>query len=244
MSEINEIPTPPPEPPEPPENKFSSGLEMSSLKIDNDIKTNYSGEWIGDSETDVQVNDEVKKEITTDLEMNTENILSDVPEINEYNSTYKERIGTTPAAKDIDDDGFYGYWDGKRGESTFTLTDSIPYEGSEGLNTMNSVEYKDGIPDFSPYAEDTVKIDNMTENRTGKDGNYEQCDTACAEKWNSEGKDGKDDWTARDVENWRDAHEYSWHERNDMKTCDLIPTEINDSFGHLGGVGECKRRID
>ena len=27
-----------------------------------------------------------------------------------------------------------------------------------------------------------------------------------------------------------------------MKTCDLIPTEVNDYFGHLGGVAECKKR--
>ena len=26
-----------------------------------------------------------------------------------------------------------------------------------------------------------------------------------------------------------------------MKTCQLVPTEINDYFGHLGGVGECNR---
>ena len=27
-----------------------------------------------------------------------------------------------------------------------------------------------------------------------------------------------------------------------MKTCDLVPTEVNDYFGHLGGVAECKKR--
>ena len=28
---------------------------------------------------------------------------------------------------------------------------------------------------------------------------------------------------------------------NDMKTCDLIPQKINDYFGHLGGVSECRK---
>jgi hypothetical protein len=27
-----------------------------------------------------------------------------------------------------------------------------------------------------------------------------------------------------------------------MKTCDLIPTEVNDYYGHLGGVAERKKR--
>ena len=48
--------------------------------------------------------------------------------------------------------------------------------------------------------------------------------------------------TARDVSQWRKENGYSWHERNDMKTCDLIPTKINAYFGHLGGVSECRKR--
>ena len=82
----------------------------------------------------------------------------------------------------------------------------------------------------------------MTGKRHGKGGNFEQCDEKCAEQWNKEGKDGKTDWTARDVQKWREENSYSWHERNDMKTCDLIPTEVNDYFGHLGGVAECKNK--
>ncbi len=34
---------------------------------------------------------------------------------------------------------------------------------------------------------------------------------------------------------------YTWHERNDMVICDLVPTKINRFFGHLGGVSECKK---
>ena len=60
-----------------------------------------------------------------------------------------------------------------------------------------------------------------------------------AEQWNAEARDGKTDWTARDVANWRRENHYSWHECNDRKTCQLVPTKVNDYFGHLGGVGEC-----
>lgn len=67
----------------------------------------------------------------------------------------------------------------------------------------------------------------MSANRQGKDGNFEQVDQKCAEQWNKESRDGKTDWTARDVANWRCKKEYSWHECNNIKTCQLIPTEIN-----------------
>ena len=159
-------------------------------------------------------------------------------ENDEYPSTYEDRINQTP--KEISDRGI---WTGERGESKYIPTDKEILEilAKYGLN---GIEYRDGIPDFSGCSEATVTIDNMSENRYGKGGNFEQCDQKCADQWNKEGRDGKNDWTARDVANWRKENGYTWHERNDMKTCDLIPTKINDYFGHLGGVGECKRRDD
>jgi hypothetical protein len=154
----------------------------------------------------------------------------------DYLSTYKERIDKTPKEQSE-----RGEWTGKRGESTYIPSDEKVKDTLEKYG-QKGVEYKDGIPDFSPCSESTVEIDDMTGKRHGKGGNFEQCDEKCAEQWNKEGKDGKTDWTARDVQKWREENSYSWHERNDMKTCDLIPTEVNDYFGHLGGVAECKKR--
>jgi len=79
----------------------------------------------------------------------------------------------------------------------------------------------------------------MAENRAE---NFKKADEECAKRWNEEQKGGRTDWTARDVSQWRKENGYSWHERNDMKTCDLIPTKINAYFGHLGGVSECRKR--
>lgn len=150
-----------------------------------------------------------------------------------YFSSYDERLRQTPK-----EDSDRGEWDGERGESKF-----IPYDqeikdilAEYGLD---GIVYEDGIPDFSEVSESTVEIDNMTENRAE---NFKQCDEKAAEQWNKEARDGKTDWTARDVAQWRKENGYSWHERNDMKTCDLVPTKINDYFGHLGGVSECKKR--
>lgn len=148
-------------------------------------------------------------------------------------STYEERLNQTPR-----ESGDRGEWDGERGESKFMPKDNVIKEILEKYG-LDGIIYKDGIPDFSGVSESTVEIENMTENRAE---NFKQCDEKCAEQWNKEAHDGRTDWTAREVAQWRKENGYSWHERNDMKICDLIPTKINDYFGHLGGVSECKKR--
>ena len=152
-----------------------------------------------------------------------------------YFSEYVDRLKQVPT-----ETSDRGKWDGERGESKF-----IPDETNTNIidelkkNGLDGIDYKDAIPDFSKLSESTVEISDMTENRAK---NFAQCDEQCAKAWNEEGRDGREDWTARDVANWRKENEYSWHERNDMKTCDLVPSKINDFFGHLGGVSECKKR--
>lgn len=147
-------------------------------------------------------------------------------------STYEERIRQTPR-----ENSDRGEWSGDRGESDFTPNDK-EIQDILGKYDKERIKYENGMPDFSEVAESTVKIDNMTENRAD---NFRQCDEKCAEQWNKEGRDGRTDWSARDVKEWRQENGYSWHERNDMKTCDLVPTKVNDYFGHLGGVSECKK---
>lgn len=151
-------------------------------------------------------------------------------------STYKERLNQTP-----NETSGRGYWTGERGRSVFIpaskeIKDILKQYGLEGIS------YQDAIPDFSKCSACTIEIDNMTERRIGAGGNFDQCDHNCADQWNKECRDGRNDWTAGDIRAWREANGYSWHERNDMKTCDLIPTKVNDYFGHFGGVGECRKR--
>lgn len=154
----------------------------------------------------------------------------------DYLSTYEERIRHTPTGKNTE----RGHWEDERGESKYIPSDEKIKEMLAKYG-LDGIVYKDGTPDFSRYSEATVEIDNMSENRQGKDGNFEQADQKCAEQWSKESRDGKTDWTGRDIANWRRENGYSWHECNDRKTCQLIPTEINDYFGHFGGVGECKK---
>jgi NAD+--asparagine ADP-ribosyltransferase len=155
---------------------------------------------------------------------------------NDCPSTYDDRIRQTPR------EGERGHWENERGESKYIPTDAGIKEilAKDGLD---GIEYKDGVPDFSECAKATVEIEDMSDARESKEdkaGNFEQADAKCAEQWNNEGRDGKNDWKSSDVRDWRRENGYTWHECNDRKTCQLVPTEINAYFGHLGGVGECK----
>ena len=164
----------------------------------------------------------------------------------DYPSSYKERLDRTPSIENPN-----GKWSGDRGESMFIPTDDrfrelLQSKGVEGIN------YKDAIPDFSPIAEAKVTIQGMSQHRLsliGENGerivgNYEKADIECAKAWNLEQRDGTDDWTHQDVKNWREANGYTWHEDNDMKTCDLVPTEVNKVCSHLGGVSEIKNILN
>ena len=164
----------------------------------------------------------------------------------DYPSTYKERLDRTPTTENP-----HGKWSGNRGESMFIPTADRVREilRNKGLK---GIEYKNGIPDFDPIAEAKVIIQGMSQHRfsqigeNGKRivGNYEKADIECAKAWNSERRDGKDDWTHQDVKKWREANGYTWHEHNDMKTRSLVPTEVHEACRHLGGVSEIKNILN
>ena len=164
----------------------------------------------------------------------------------DYPSTYKERLDRTPTTENP-----HGKWSGDRGESMFVPTDDrlrelLQSKGVEGIN------YKDAIPDFGPIAEAKVTIQGMSQHRLSQMGengerivgNYEKADIECAKAWNLGQRDGKEDWTNKDVKKWRVANGYTWHEHNDMKTCYLVPTEVHDVCRHLGGVSEIKNILN
>ncbi len=146
-------------------------------------------------------------------------------------SDLEERIGNTPK------DGPRGNWTGERGESTFIPSDPELKKFLEQFG-KDGVEYRSGIPDFTPFADTTVEIDGMS---TDRPKNKILCDERCAEVWNSEGRDGRTDWTRDDVTSWRRDNHFEWHEYNDRRTCQLVPHDINSKFDHLGGVSECNR---
>ena len=160
-------------------------------------------------------------------------------EYHKFNSPYskpKDRIDQTPKNDE------YGHWSGKRGESDYiydksrTLTiGNKDYEVKAGTK----VTYKNGIPDYSKFEKAQVKISNMTNNRAK---NFRQADKTLADYWTKIKYKGRS-WTRADVEKFRADNGYTWHEMNNMESMQLVPTEINGGFGHLGGVGEYNAMI-
>lgn len=150
-------------------------------------------------------------------------------------SKYNARIVQTP--KDAKDDEF-GHWSGDRGESEYIYDKSKTIRISEDkyvtVEAGTKVTYRNGVPDFSPFQEAQVKIPSMTNSRPK---NFKQADEALAEYW-TKIKHNNQTWTARDVEAYRTSNGLTWHEMNNMESMQLVPTEVNAGFGHLGGVGE------
>lgn len=141
-----------------------------------------------------------------------------------------------------------GSWEGDEGDSIWKPDpDYVPlksnpegktWEEIEDKYGMDGVKFKDGEPDFSEIAEATVEIDDFTENRFE---NFAQADGKLAEQWNAEGRDGRTDWTARDVAAYRKENNLTWHERSDMKTMDLVPSEVHNNIPHAGGISARKQ---
>ncbi len=155
-----------------------------------------------------------------------------------YYTDYLDRFRATPR-----EDSPNGSWEGERGESKFVPNTETEqgYKAAEVLkeNDLDGIEYHNGEPDFSGCAESTVCIDDMTADRVS---NFGQADIKCAEQWSSVNKDGKADWSARDISDYRHENRFSWHERCDTKTMDMVPMDVHAFFKHSGGVAECKAR--
>ena len=50
-------------------------------------------------------------------------------------------------------------------------------------------------------------------------------------------------WTARDVANYRETNNLTWHEMSNMDYMQLVPTDVNASFAHTGGCSEYRTMI-
>ena len=142
------------------------------------------------------------------------------------NSSYQMRISNTPG-----DPSKNGTWTGKRGESLFISEDPRVKEILDKHN-VKGVEYKNGMPDFSPFALAEFKLDNMTDCRPL---NFAEADEKLAKAWSTSEKN----YTKDDIELWRKNNKYTWHELNDVETIQLVPSDINRPiFKHMGGCAE------
>jgi len=145
-----------------------------------------------------------------------------------------------------------GRWEDKPGNSEwYPYRSEVPKKNNPEGKTwgeildeygIEGIEFDGDEPDFSPVAEATVEIDDFSNQRLGEEGNYKKADQKLADQWNKEGKDGRTDWTAQDVEAYRKENNLTWHERSDMKTMDLVPTIIHANVPHAGGISEANKQ--
>lgn len=140
-------------------------------------------------------------------------------------------------------DGHGGHWDGKRGNSTwYPNKDEIPKNpktNPDGLTWaqilkkygIEGIPFKNGEPDFSEVSKGEVEIDNFSENRYGKGGNFDQACEKLAEQRGC---------TKEEVKAWMKENKYTWHEKSDCKTMQKVPTEVHGNVRHEGGISEIK----
>ncbi|SHI01537.1 DNase/tRNase domain of colicin-like bacteriocin [Virgibacillus chiguensis] len=164
----------------------------------------------------------------------------------EFASSYEARLNQTPSPinKKV---GF----EGGRGESLCTLKPPPDPELKKMLDEagINGIQYKNAIPDFSSIAKAQVEINYMLGGKSVYGGkarraNFIQSDQKLADQLNNSPELAREFGMesgriiARDIKKYREINNLTWHELNDVKTMQLVPTKINSEFGHLGGVGE------
>ncbi len=138
-------------------------------------------------------------------------------------------------------DGVNGHWSGERGNSYWIPDDDyVPigqHTNPEGKTWgelkkeygFDSIPFKDGEPDFSGVSKATVTIDNFSDKRYGKGGNFDQADQKLMEQTGMSKEE-----LAKFKEN------YTWHEKSDCKTLELVPTVVHGNVRHNGGVTQYK----
>lgn len=133
-----------------------------------------------------------------------------------------------------------GKWEGEIGNSKWNPNDKeIPgnsmtnpegktWEQIKKEYDFDSINFKDGEPDFSVVSKGEVTIDDFTDDR---DYNFTQADEKLAEQR---------DCNPDDIRKWRKENKYTWHECKDCKTMQLVPTEVHGNIPHSGGISAYK----
>ena len=136
-----------------------------------------------------------------------------------------------------------GVWTGERGNSNWIPDDNVIPTNRKGSNPEGKtnreikdkygfefIPFKDGEPDFSKVVKGEVQIDNYTPKRHK---NFSQADMQLAKERGV---------SPQEIKKWRLENKYTWHERKDCKTMQLVPTEVHGNIEHKGGISEIKAK--
>ncbi|WP_257141392.1 HNH endonuclease [Bacillus toyonensis] len=164
----------------------------------------------------------------------------------DFASSYEARYNQTPSPVNSKVE-----FEGIRGESLSTLKPPPDPKLKRLLDEagIKGIQYKNGVPDFSPVSKAQIEIDYMLGGKgnygtKARTYNFAQADQKLADKLNDSVELARQfgmepgGITAKDIDKYRTKNQLTWHEVNDVKIMQLVPTEINKRFGHLGGVGE------
>ena len=114
------------------------------------------------------------------------------------------------------------------GDRNGTNPDHKTWEEIKNQYDFESVPFNDGEPDFFEVAKGEVEISDFTDDR---DANFSQADEELARQRGC---------TPEEVDEWRGANRYTWHECRDCRTMQKVPTEVHGNISHSGGVSEYK----
>lgn len=135
----------------------------------------------------------------------------------------------------------HGEWMGERGNSEWVMDDEfVPnLNNPEGLTIgemkehygFDTIQYNGKEPDFSPFLDEKigeVELDEFSDERAGKGGTYDLAIQKAVEKTGL---------SESEIKDYIKGNNLTWHECADRKTVQLIPTVINSTFKHTGGIG-------
>ena len=133
-----------------------------------------------------------------------------------------------------------GHWSGVKGFSTWipddekiprkANPDNLSWEKIKEKFNIQGIEFTHCNPIFSGIARGEVQIADFT---TTRRTNFSQADECEAKRRGC---------SPGDVKRWRQENGYTWHELNDCRTMQKVPSLVHNNIVHSGGISEMKTR--
>ena len=127
-----------------------------------------------------------------------------------------------------------GIWDGAIGNSKWIPAEDAVPGSRNGTNPehkswsqIKECYHFEGIP-FSEVGKGSVEIEDFSDDRGA---NFDQADEALALQRGC---------APEEVAQWRKENHYTWHECNDCKTMQKVPSEVHGNIPHSGGISVYK----
>ena len=134
-----------------------------------------------------------------------------------------------------------GIWDGAIGNSKWIPAEDAVPGSRNGTNPehkswaqikecyrFEGIPFSHGEVDFSEVGKGSVEIEDFSDDRGA---NFDQADEALALQRGC---------NPEEVAQWRKENHYTWHECNDCKTMQKVPSEVHGNIPHSGGISVYK----